>query len=43
MVFNSPFNNILAISWRWVLLVQETKSTQRKPPTYHKLLISYIT
>jgi hypothetical protein len=25
MVFNITFNNILAISWRWVLLVEETR------------------
>ena len=24
MVFNATFNNILVISWRWVLLVEET-------------------
>ena len=31
MVFNATFNNISVISWQSVLLVEETKSTQRNP------------
>ena len=31
MVFNATFNNISVILWRSVLLVEETRSTQRKP------------
>ena len=31
MVFNAAFNNISVISWQSVLLVEETKSTQRNP------------
>jgi len=27
------FNNISVISWRSVLLVEETRGTRRKPPT----------
>ena len=33
MVFNVTFNNISVISWRPVLLVEETWSTRREPPT----------
>jgi hypothetical protein len=37
MVFNATFNNISVISWRSVLLVEETeypeKTTCRKSPT----------
>ena len=29
MVFNATFNNILAISWRSVLLVEETEYPQK--------------
>jgi hypothetical protein len=25
LVFNSPFNNISVISWRWILLVEKTR------------------
>jgi hypothetical protein len=35
IVFNATFNNILAISWQSVLLVEETR---RKPQTYCKSL-----
>ena len=31
--FNSTFNNVLAISWQSVLLVEETGGHERKPPT----------
>jgi hypothetical protein len=31
MVFNATFSNISVLSWRSVLLVEENKSTQRKP------------
>ena len=31
MVFNTTFNNILVISWRSVLLLEETGKTRRKP------------
>jgi hypothetical protein len=37
MVFNSTFNNISVISWRSVLLVEETQGTWRKPQTTYKL------
>jgi hypothetical protein len=29
MVFNATFNNISAISWRSVLLVEETENTEK--------------
>ena len=38
MVFNATFNNISAISWLSVLLVEETPSTQRKRSALHKSL-----
>ena len=41
MVFNATFNNISLISWQSVLLVVETKSTRRKPPTCQKSLTSF--
>ena len=40
MVFNATFNNVSAISWLSVLLVEETPSTQRKRPALHKSLSS---
>jgi hypothetical protein len=40
MVFNTTFNNISVISWRSVLLVEETG---RKPPTCRKSLTDFIT
>jgi hypothetical protein len=46
MVFNATFNNISAISWRSVLLVEEsTQSTWRKPTTCRncKSLTNFIT
>jgi hypothetical protein len=33
MVFNTIFNNISVISWRSVLLVEETRIPERKPLT----------
>ena len=38
MVFNATFNNISVISWRSVLLVEETGGPRRKPPTCRKSL-----
>ena len=38
MVFNTTFANISVISWRSVLLVEETR---RKRPTYRKSLTNY--
>jgi hypothetical protein len=38
IVFNATFNNISVISWRSVLLVEETRVPGRKPPTCHKSL-----
>ena len=39
MVFNSTFNNILVISWRSVLFVEETgRSTWRKPPDQSQVI-----
>jgi hypothetical protein len=34
MVFNATFNNISAISWRSVLLVEETEEN-RRPAAFH--------
>ena len=36
MVFNATFNNISVISWRSVLLMEETKVRGKKPPTCPK-------
>ena len=44
MVFNTTFNNISAISWRSVLLVEETGVLgESKPPTYRKSLTHFVT
>jgi hypothetical protein len=43
MVFNTIFNNISVISWRSVLLVEETGGPVEKPPTYRKSLTNFIT
>ena len=43
MVFNATFNNIPVISWRSVLLVEETWRTRRKPPTWRMSLTNFIT
>ena len=40
LVFNATFNNISAILWRSLLLVEETGE---KPPTCHKSLTNFIT
>jgi len=40
MVFNATINSISAISWRSVLLVEETR---RKPSTCRKSLTNFIT
>jgi hypothetical protein len=38
MMFDATFNNISAISWQSVLLVEEIKSARRKPLTCRKHL-----
>ena len=43
IVCNATFNNISAISWLSVLLVEETGNTKRKPPTCRKSLTNFIT
>jgi len=45
MVTNTTFNNIAVISWRSILLVEETGilTSQRKPQTCHKSLTNFIT
>ena len=43
MVFNATFNNISVISWWSVLLVEETRSTRRKPQNCCKSLTNFIT
>ena len=43
MVFNATFNNISVISWRSVLLVEETGVNLKKPNTCRKLLTNFIT
>ena len=42
MVFNTTFNNISAISWRSVSLVEETGVPGKKTPTCRKSLTSFI-
>jgi hypothetical protein len=42
-VFHTTFNNISVISWRSVLLVEETGSTLRKQQTCRKSLTNLIT
>jgi len=41
MVFNATFNNISAISWWSVLLVEETGVAGKKPPFCRKKLTLY--
>jgi hypothetical protein len=41
MVFNANFNNISVISWRSVLLVEETRVPEKT--TAHMLLTNFIT
>jgi hypothetical protein len=43
MVFSATFNNISAISWRSTLLMEQNRSTWRKPLTYRKSLTNFIT
>jgi hypothetical protein len=43
MVFNGTFNNISAVLWRSVLLVEEFRVSSEKPPTCHKSLTNFIT
>ena len=44
MVFNATFNNISVISYRSVLLVDETGVPEKKyPPTRRKSLTNFIT
>jgi hypothetical protein len=43
MVFNVTFNNISVISWRSVLLVEETGVPRKKSPTCRKSLTNFIT
>jgi hypothetical protein len=43
MVFNTTFNNISAVSWRSVLLVEESESTRGKPATCRKSTTNFIT
>ena len=40
MVFNATFNNISAISWRSVLLVEETR--ENHPPVYISYYITNL-
>ena len=42
MVFNATFNKISTISWRSVLLVEETRVPGEKPPTGRKSLTNLI-
>ena len=45
MVFNATFNNISAISWRSVLLVEETEYLEKNtnlPQATDKLYITYM-
>ena len=42
MVFNTTFNNICVISWRSVLLVEETGVPGEKPPTCRKSLTEML-
>jgi predicted unusual protein kinase regulating ubiquinone biosynthesis (AarF/ABC1/UbiB family) len=41
MVFNATFNNIVAISWRSALLVEETGENHR-PTASHWQILSHI-
>ena len=42
MVFNTTFNNISAISWQSVLLMEETRVLGEKPLTCRKSLSNFI-
>ena len=41
--FNANFNNISAISWRPVLVVEEAAVRGKNPPTMGKQLVNFIT
>ena len=43
MVFNAPFNNISVISWRSVLLMEETgvPGENHRPATSHQQTLSH--
>jgi hypothetical protein len=43
MVFNATFNNILAISWRSVLLVEETGIPGKNPLICRNSMTNFIT
>jgi hypothetical protein len=43
MVFDATFNDISVISWRPVLLVEETGVPGEKPPTCRKSLVGFTT
>jgi len=44
MTFHATFNNMSVISWRSVLMVEETAVVRRrKPPTCSNSLTTYIT
>jgi len=43
MVFNATFNNISVISWRSVLLMEETGVPREKPPICRKSRTNFIT
>ena len=43
LVFNATFNNISVISWRSVLLMEETEGPRKKPLTCRKSLTNFIT
>jgi len=43
MVFNASFNNISVISWRSVLLVEETRVNRKQQQNCIKSLTNFIT
>ena len=42
MVFDATFNNISVISWRPVVLLEETRGPKEKPPTCRKSLTNLL-
>ena len=42
VVLNATFNNIPAMSWRSVLLMEENQSSWKKQPACHKSLTKFI-
>ena len=49
MVFNATLNNISAISWRWVVLLEETEYSEKitdmsqvTDKLYHKNVVSRV-